>query len=582
MTNSYIRCIFLIFMGMIAALPSHAQSNQPAIFYTDLQSGPNTGGEGNNGVIVSIFGKNFGSSQGSSTVTFGGGAVATYKHWCSTCDATGQYDVISVAIGPSAATGAVVVTVGGLASQCENRDDGCNFTVRNGNIYYVATTGSDSATGSFASPWVTPFHAMRSVVAGDTVYLENGVSTGGNCDGLGWHSALTVGTSVGVATGTSGNPIALVAYPGATATIGSLGGGSCSGDTTVYAIRASPTMAYFVVSGLTLRGPKTALSSGSNNWRVVNSDVSCGLVDGYYACVGVSSSNMYIYGNEIHDIGATQKLQHVIYVTTNTNHVWIGWNRLGDGVSTTCTSLMVHSTGGNNQFDIHIHDNVIHNDRCTGINLATVDPSQGPVEIYNNIIYHTGTGPQPSDSSFYQPSCIYAAGGNDTGPPGTGTVLIYDNTMYDCGGMLSGGVSASYGVVTLLNTRNENNLFYSFINNIFYPTVAEASYFGGGGNGTGTARVSTCSNNVFFQGGPAPSACTTNAVTLDPSLVSLTSPDFHLLGGSPTIGAGSASQMSTWDRDGNPRIIPSTIGAYELAGGIGRPNPPTNLSVIVR
>ena len=63
---------------------------------------------------------------------------------------------------------------------------------------------------------------------------------------------------------------------------------------------------------------------------------------------------------------------------------------------------------GHNQFDLHVHDNLIHGDSCNGINFATVDPSKGPVEAYNNVIYHVGVAdPKDGGGAF---SCIYVAG----------------------------------------------------------------------------------------------------------------------------------------------------------------------------
>ena len=58
-----------------------AQAAPPRIFFSDLESGPNTGGQNNNGVWVTIWGKGFGATQGTSTVTVGGGAVANYPLW---------------------------------------------------------------------------------------------------------------------------------------------------------------------------------------------------------------------------------------------------------------------------------------------------------------------------------------------------------------------------------------------------------------------------------------------------------------------------------------------------------------------
>src|SRR5208283_4120460 len=77
------------------------------IFFTDLTSGPNTGGENNNGTILTIYGRNFGATQGTSTVTIGGGAVATVNQWGGTSKAgtaAAQLQTISVAIGAAAKT----------------------------------------------------------------------------------------------------------------------------------------------------------------------------------------------------------------------------------------------------------------------------------------------------------------------------------------------------------------------------------------------------------------------------------------------------------------------------------------------
>src|SRR5713101_1548955 len=103
-----------------------AQSG-PAIFFTDLTSGPKTGGKDNNGVFVTIYGRGFGATQGTSTVTVGGGTVASCPVWTDR--------KIACQLGASAATGNVVATVAGVAS------NGLPFTVRTGNIFYVSPSG---------------------------------------------------------------------------------------------------------------------------------------------------------------------------------------------------------------------------------------------------------------------------------------------------------------------------------------------------------------------------------------------------------------------------------------------------------
>jgi len=53
-----------------------------------------------------------------------------------------------------------------------------------------------------------------------------------------------------------------------------------------------------------------------------------------------------------------------------------------------------------------------------------------------------------------------------------------------------------------------------------------------------------------------------NAIASDPTVVD-ENVDFHLVAGSPCIGAGAVGVGVTYDRDGNPRSSPPSIGAYE-------------------
>jgi hypothetical protein len=60
--------------------PASSAAPVPVILYTDITSGPNTGGENNNGAYLSIFGKNFGAAKGANDkVTINGIEVADYK-----------------------------------------------------------------------------------------------------------------------------------------------------------------------------------------------------------------------------------------------------------------------------------------------------------------------------------------------------------------------------------------------------------------------------------------------------------------------------------------------------------------------
>ena len=103
------------------------------------------------------------------------------------------------------------------SDQCQRRLEWIPFTAAPGNIYFVATNGSDSASGSYANPWRTLTYARDTIAPGDIVYAMNGVAQTTD-DGQGWSSCLTIGAN----SGSPGQLKAMVVYPGATATIGNV------------------------------------------------------------------------------------------------------------------------------------------------------------------------------------------------------------------------------------------------------------------------------------------------------------------------------------------------------------------------
>src|SRR6266852_6855016 len=74
----------------------------PRIFFSDLESGPKSSGEKGQGAFVTIYGKGFGASQGSSRVTIGGGQAGAYPVWTDT--------KVTFQLGSAAATGDIVIT----------------------------------------------------------------------------------------------------------------------------------------------------------------------------------------------------------------------------------------------------------------------------------------------------------------------------------------------------------------------------------------------------------------------------------------------------------------------------------------
>src|SRR5438128_1307044 len=471
--------------------PPSPNSGGPVIFFSDLESGPNIGGQNDHGTILTLYGKRFGPTQGGSTITVGGGQVALYLLWSDS--------KVAVAIGANAATGSVVVhtSVGD--------SNGVPFTVRPGNIYFASPAGSDTNPGTFAAPFRTPVKGKNALAPGDILYLMDGISTS-VIDNFG--AVLNLRSS-----GAPGLPKAIVAYPGASVTLGA--------DATPQRAILAPDVVGkpwtdWVIAGLTLRANDAALEMvGAQRWRVVGNDISCPNGHGASACAhGDTALFVKFLGNNVHDAGANlvggiaeQKLYHSVYFSTDSNHVEVGWNTIvpnGGG----CHALQFHSSPngagtGFNQFDLSVHDNLIHDARCHGINFATVDPSQGKVEAYNNVIYRAGLGPEPGASANY--SCIAVLGNTNAGsPPGlSAAVQISNNTLYDCGARRnpdSGGMT----------TGTNGAIAVAMNNNIFFLLPGEA-YFTGSSK---TANV-TGSNNLFFGAGAGPTFLTGN-VNADP------------------------------------------------------------------
>jgi hypothetical protein len=547
-------------MSLMTAVP--VRGGNPRIFYSDLDSGPNSGGEKNGGAYVTIYGKGFGATQGASFVTIGAGRAVAYPVWTDS--------KIAFQIGASAASGDVIVNSGAGVSNT------VPFTVRTGRILFVAAGGKDAGNGSSASPWRTITKARDSMKAGDIVYVRDGVSQSTD-DGAGWSSCLTLGGNAG----TAGNPKALVVYPGESATIGSVNTSKANGCDTGIRTKGQGE-GYWTIAGFVIRGAGLAISTaGVTNWRLVGNDMSCPNGNGQAGCLttGYNSTYLYIYGNTVHHVATSLNpanvtaLYHGVYFADGTAHVWFGWNTIADVQG--CRGIQQNASAGTDAFDLHIHDNVIHDTQCDGIVMTTVDPSKGPVELYNNIIYNAGKGPNNAEKTGAW-SCMNLQG-YDVGGPGTGVIEVYNNTMYSCGTFQNPPYDGS--AAGLLWVAGKNSDKYVHIrNNIFYTPkgVPYVHIYSPKGVCRDTDNCNNVrgSNNLFFGNGAAPrNSNITGSINQDPMFVNLSQKDFHLTEASPARRAG-VNVGAVADMDGNP---PSTgasgrdVGAFQFLGPIQHP-----------
>lgn len=559
----------VIITGCLYAAP-------PVILGLDLESGPKTGGENGNGAYVTIYGKNFGATRGSSTVTLNGAAVAAYTRWGDT-SYSGLQEKITVELGSAVSTGVFVVTVGGVAS-----NNSGTFTVRSGTIYFVATTGNNSNAGTFASPWLTIPKAKNTMVAGDISYIRNGVAA--NTDD-GSSSCLELNGQHG----TLGNPLAIVGYPGATATIGK------TTSPCELAIRSmGNNESFWTFANVRI----LAVSDGTagfavEHWRLIDVDVQCPNGNGMAGCVGIgggdatsTSTNAKLLFSNVGPAGTTgaSSTYHGIYWSL-IQGAEIGWNHIHDVRG--CRAVHFFSPG-DPMGNISVHDNLIHDVVCDAIlfadgsdpNIGQIAESDVPagINIYQNVIYNSGTGDPPEGASGN--FAISVQDWKSIGQSSGGTIQIYNNTMYangtnptagrggGCYAVTGGGSNPSFkgqfrNNICVITTTNTDGQYYWQDN----PTGGNC----GSGLSTNCGRVFGDKNIFFGMGAMWTDANMTNKTVVDPVFTNTATHDLTLQSSS-TVKTGALT-IAALTRDFNSLTRPQgasyAYGAYEIDAGGG-------------
>ncbi len=510
----------------------------PKLFFSDLESGPNTGGENNKGVFVTISGKNFGATRGASFVTVGGGQADNYPLWSDT--------KIIFQLGAGPTTGNIAVTTG--AGQSTSN---IPFTVRAGNIYFVAPNGT--GTGGYADP-MSPSAAYTQMGPGKIFYFRGGTYNQ-NYSGGGVYGYRNYSFDPAHG-GTAGLPMAMIGYPNETAVFQYL---DISRSNIGLSNGNGPT-SYVTFANFTLHGGSACFEdggfytnpkSGGVGIRLIGNvmDAAYGNANTMTGVVLIQNDYWRVLGNELKDTGSGAPINnnHGIYNQAAASATEIAWNYFHDlrmgGV------IQVHTDPYYVYTNVRIHDNVIAkgaNGDSRGITIGNaLTGTYG--SIYNNIFDGIGQN--------------FAAIGM-----GSGDWKVYNNTFYNIyatEGMvfvsnlarLLGGAPADWAMPS---ADIKNNIFYSDGQSPYATAVATASM----------SQV-TLSNNLYYNFGAPPSQDTA-PITGNPLFVSHTAGDFHLQSSSPAIDTGSLSVAAvvTKDFDGNTRPMGAgyDIGAYEYNG----------------
>jgi len=557
----------LILRSSTAAPPATAD---PVLFFSDLASGPRTGNSdtsggrsGQDGAIVTIWGRNLGSGQGSSKVYANGAEAASYYAWGNATAPADLYTYhqmqkVSFQVSRLAqdGLGSIYVVVNGRQSNA------LPFTVRAGHIYFAKTTGSDdTGDGSWGSPWRTIPHAADSLAPGDIAYIGNGVDQTEIDD---YGAAVNLGSD-----GAEGNPKALVVYPGATSHVG---------NTTVErafgvwnpAGQGSYSV-HWVLAGFSMTTGGIGVSAQSG-FRVVGNYVTAPDGDGWDGALDGQGNDVYVLGNELENVGSAgcSKYYHAIYIKgarpadpprapTESNRE-VAWNYVHDGLSN--RAINVYSEGPNSAFirQHRIHDNAIVNQRGDGILLGYY--VTGDNWVYNNLIVNAGLGPEwgeGGDDASCHTGLRISAGHEAVSQT---AVYVYNNTLYG-----NGWSGAFYPGQTGSLLIDPNALARSttvYLSNNIIRSTGEP-YLAG----ESATLPSGDYRNCWYGAGVAP-AWDTTAINADPAFVNASAFDFQLQNGSPCLDAGkNVSTVVTRDLLGVPRPQGAAcdLGAYETIPG---------------
>lgn len=381
---------------------------EPVLYFSDLTDGPTSGWEQSTskGAAVSIWGNNFGTTRGSSTVTVCGVTLKSdsdFAEWAATKNpyVSRGMQRTTFWLKSSMATGAGTISVTTVDGTSNAIPFHCRALGSN-KIYFVANDGSDNNSGLKLATPIASLTKMRQVLLeGDIAYLRSGVWTENDPNRYGWY---TLNFDYNHANGALNRSITVASYPGEVAQLGNLNWVAGGKDITC-AIRINPIdkIFYWTFSKLVGRSNnasafETAGGSvergASNDIRIIGCDFTTSYNEGHAgSAINLASgsgdnlrgekgaSYYYIYGNYLHDTGSDYRGQwpghrsYGLYFNGygTMNHIYVGWNEIGWNERGRGIQVYAHTVKDTID-NLYIHDNYLDNNGMQGIVLSGGDP----------------------------------------------------------------------------------------------------------------------------------------------------------------------------------------------------------------
>jgi len=454
-----------------------------------------------------------------------------------------------------------------------------------GSIYYVAKNGDDNNPGTEQLPWLTITKAANTLIAGDTVYIKEGI----------YNEQVIPQKS-----GTPGNYITYTSSPQDEVIIDGTGLLSECGE--LY-----PTVSweglieirgksYINIIGLNIqksscigiyvpKGPMGGVSSNYSKSSYINVENNS-IYNTFSSAVLMQWGDHYIVRNNTIELGGnagpTDSSEETISIQNNVDIFEVSYNTVfhsgfplygGEGIDakwnvsngnifnndiydSQSVGIYVDSWtgawkwGGDERGtgyanDINIYNNTIHNTTGSGIAIsAELGGTVDRVDIYNNIVY---------DGCEY--SIMIPAYAGDPAWVGYITDINVTNNVFH--GNKGGALVGDYNYLTYLENINIiNNIFDN--NEWWSIRIDDDDYVG---------TYSVDYNLIYGFRNYANEIKGTNYIEADPQFVKSFGADFHLKSTSPAIDTGLSISAPYVDFDGivRPSGAGYDIGAFEYA-----------------